>query len=899
MKTLRNKNLQVIFLLTTLGICLIYGPFIFGERLYVYMDIGADTYSSYWPYYVFFSEFVKGMNFGFWSFNFGLGGNILTTHNLLFDPFNFILFLFNKEIIDYGIVVVSILKIYFVSYFGYKFLRLFKFSDYSLVIATLSYTFSGYFIVWGQHYHYATMFVLFTMLMYYIEYWIRLKEFKILVLIIAIMAINSPYFLYMICLFLGIYILFRFCYEHKFSLKLLVVFSLKTIGIFLLGFMLGAIILIPEVYTMLNSPRIGANIIPKIQFASTTEYISIISSFLSNNLLGTHYFNGYGNYYESPHLFIGTILLLIFPKLFSKNIRNGYILIVGAILLIIIFVPAFSNPIFNGFSAYTYRWTFCLMPIFSLALARSLTILEKEKINDEFSFNSIIIMYVSLMCVIFTAYVYRDQILILKENINIIKYSFILLIIMLTSFLLIICMKWDRPSRIRTSKLLLVLIVIIELFVNSYISVVERSTITSDSKNDLPYFDNTNKALEFIKSQDSSFYRVFKTYSKIDLNDALFQDYYGDKLYNSLNNQYLIDFGRAFDVRAKDSLHYIVGYDDKIDLYNLLGFKYMLTKQKSDYFGFEYLDNFGDVYVYKNNHALPLSFVYENAIDNKKFESLSINQKLINIFSHAIVLSNESDFSDISNNVSQKRVFLKPNIYTEGITISQNTFPEKLKFMSNSLDSFIILPLEKDSDKPLKINFTTTSENISNGKIYYKTLESNFNEENAIPFQLANGRKEYSFEINMLNISEIKLQLSDNVGEYGLEDFSVTEKDVDFLNKQQRHLKDNQLNINYFSENKIKGKINREREGILFFSIPFDEGWKAKVNGKSVPIERINYGFVGINITAGTNEIELYYEQNYILTGFIITLSGCIIYLVLLIRRKKQTDNKTKHRKNF
>ena len=892
MKEIKNKTFQMIFLLTTLGICLIYGSFILGEKLYIYLDIGADTYSSYWPYYVFYSDFVKGMNYGFWSFNFGLGGNILTTHNLLFDPFNIVLFLFNKENLDYGIIVVTILKVYFVSYYSYKFLNLFKISNYALIIATISYTFSGYFIVWGQHYHYATMFVLFTILLYYMERWIRVKDFKVLVIIISLLSINSPYFLYMICLFLSLYILCRYFQLYKYNLKSLVVFTLQTIGVFLLGFMLAAIILLPEIYTMLNSPRIGANLIPKIQFASIKEYISIISSLLSNNLLGTHYFNGYENYYEAPHLFIGTLLLLTFPILFSKNIRTRSLILISSIILIAIFIPNFSNPIFNAFSDYTYRWTFCIVPIFALALAKSITLIEQKKIEGSFLYKNIVIMYIGLISLLIIAYLYRFSIILNKENINIIKFSYILLISVLTGYLLVICLKWNNALKTRIFKSLLLLLVIVDLFGNSYIATTQRSIIASTDKHILPYFDNSNDALEYIKAQDDGFYRIFKTYSKIDLNDALFQNYYGDKIYNSLNNPYLIEFGQEFDVRSKDSLHYLVGYDDKSDLYNLLGFKYMLTKQKGEYFGFEFMKSFGDTHIYINNFARPLAFVYEHTIDKNSFTRLGMDEKLTNISTNAVVLSGGLDFKATLNEEYQKNVSLKPNIYTEGITINKNEFPEKFQYIADSFDPFIILTLEDISKKPLKINFTATSEITTNGKIYYKTLDSDYNEENAIPFKVVDGKKEYSFEINMLNISEIRLDLSDNIGEYILEDFLIKEKNVNYLLEQKVDLKENQLNIKYFSENRIQGEVKREKKGILFFSIPYDKGWKAKINGESVPVERVNYGFVGVSVPSGYSEIELYYEQNYFRMGCITTIVGVVIYLLLIFRGRKRSINR-------
>lgn len=45
----------------------------------------------------------------------------------------------------------------------------------------------------------------------------------------------------------------------------------------------------------------------------------------------------------------------------------------------------------------------------------------------------------------------------------------------------------------------------------------------------MSYFDSSNKAVDYIKNMDSSFYRINKNYAHIDLNDSMFQNYHGEK----------------------------------------------------------------------------------------------------------------------------------------------------------------------------------------------------------------------------------------------------------------------------------------------------------------------------------------------------------------------------------
>ena len=60
-------------------------------------------------------------------------------------------------------------------------------------------------------------------------------------------------------------------------------------------------------------------------------------------------------------------------------------------------------------------------------------------------------------------------------------------------------------------------------------------------------------------------------------------------------------------------------------------------------------------------------------------------------------------------------------------------------------------------------------------------------------------------------------------------------------------------------------------------------GWKAKVDGKQVEINRVNYTLRGLKIPGGTKEIELYYELESFksLSAVALASSSAILLLVL------------------
>jgi uncharacterized membrane protein YfhO len=100
-------------------------------------------------------------------------------------------------------------------------------------------------------------------------------------------------------------------------------------------------------------------------------------------------------------------------------------------------------------------------------------------------------------------------------------------------------------------------------------------------------------------------------------------------------------------------------------------------------------------------------------------------------------------------------------------------------------------------------------------------------------------------------------------------------------------LKQDTLNITSFSENKIEGTIELEKEKLLFFSIPFDDGWRAYVNGQEKELKLVNIGFMGLMLDEGQHHIVLSYTSPFVTAGAIISLIMIFVTVLLLFFEKK------------
>ena len=87
--------------------------------------------------------------------------------------------------------------------------------------------------------------------------------------------------------------------------------------------------------------------------------------------------------------------------------------------------------------------------------------------------------------------------------------------------------------------------------------------------------------------------------------------------------------------------------------------------------------------------------------------------------------------------------------------------------------------------------------------------------------------------------------------------------------------------------------ISLNNDNLVFFSVPYDNGWTATVNGKPAKIEKVDTGFMAVKCTAGNNSIRFNYMPPGLKIGAIITgasIAALALYLLLfnVVLKKKR-----------
>ncbi len=85
--------------------------------------------------------------------------------------------------------------------------------------------------------------------------------------------------------------------------------------------------------------------------------------------------------------------------------------------------------------------------------------------------------------------------------------------------------------------------------------------------------------------------------------------------------------------------------------------------------------------------------------------------------------------------------------------------------------------------------------------------------------------------------------------------------------------------------------ITLDRDNLVFFSVPNDEGWTATVNGQPVDIQTVNYGLCAVRCPSGNSQIEFTYHTPYLTAGCALSAVCAAVFVLLLLifvlRKKK------------
>ena len=117
----------------------------------------------------------------------------------------------------------------------------------------------------------------------------------------------------------------------------------------------------------------------------------------------------------------------------------------------------------------------------------------------------------------------------------------------------------------------------------------------------------------------------------------------------------------------------------------------------------------------------------------------------------------------------------------------------------------------------------------------------------------------------------------------------VRSLDYDTWDKTYEILSANMMEVTEFSDNHIEGTVTADESGVLVTSIPYDKGWKLKVDGVRKEISELTGNvWISVPLQEGQHEISLTFRPPGLLAGLIITVVSILVLAFTQIIRKRR-----------
>ncbi len=635
-------------------VCVIYGQFLFGNRLFIFFKEGSDTYFQYWPFDRYFSDLLRGGHFTNWSFRSGLGKQILPWSAYL-NPFTLLVDLLPPGLQPSGYAVKMALECASAAFLWRLYLTSLGIGGWTAVVFSLLYGFNGYLVLWGQHSSFGVVFSLIPLTLWAYEQLLQRRRWWPLVLSLTAFLSISFYFFLMFSVFFAVFAAVRAASVSGPGLRGLFR-AYARLGLCYLGALLLAAWTILPTFAYLSTSSRVAGLAQYGPFSTLpwSTYAGLLRVF-SNNVFGVDVgFRGPVNYYELPQLACGLLTLLLLPQFFRIVPRwERWLagLTLGFVCLSL--VSPFVAQLFVAFTAPTYRHSFVWI-VFSLyCAARVLHRLE----NGGELHRRLLAATGALLClppalVAATALGVRAGVIGVPEGVaarGLLLMRYIRPLSTMNDFMFTLREEFMPVLMAEMGKALLGLLAytavllllprlrrlgfgillgltLVELVAFNYPTVNQRFTLSKDyPRGRTGYFDATGQALQTIRAADGSWYRIDKTYLSVFLNDPLFQGYFGTSGYSSVNEPATLSFLQALGVPTYEERgpNYINGFGDRDLLNSLTGVKYLLSREPLERAGYRQFGTAGDVRIFVNERALPLGFVYHRALDPPAFTRLA------------------------------------------------------------------------------------------------------------------------------------------------------------------------------------------------------------------------------------------------------------------------------------
>lgn len=820
-----------------------FGVFPFGDRQIMIID----NWHQYFPFMTEVHEKLRSGGSLFYSWKIGMGTNFwfLMAYYAM-SPVYLLSVLVPSKFLPEFMAFATLFKIALSGAFFTLYLKkVYDKNDLSLLVFGLLYSFSGYLMGYYWNIMWLDSVVMLPILMLGLYRIVHDKKPLLYAVSLGITLITSFYIGYMVAIFVFLYF-FKVYFDHyKWDPAVFIKAVLRVLAWSIVGVSLSAIVLLPAFRGL--GLAYGAESANPSKFELYYSFVEIF-----NNLwLGIEPSIRSG----LPNIFSGLFgLLMIFVFFTSKKIAIRTKMTTGIVLsvLVLSFNINYLNFFWHGFhfpNEVPYRFAFVFTFVLLTAGYDAFVNLERENFTR-------LVLVLSGYLLIYENFL---------KNAETLSRNIVLLNIVFMVFYGITVYMWTQSKwQKKTFLMVLTGLVILESAITANFAVSAAGTTTKVGYP--PSGQEVREGIEMLEVRDSGFYRIEmgKWYST---NDPVFYGYKGVSAFSSTINSNTTGIAEALGLSAAPRANRLLYASNTPILNAFFNVRYVLDRGGKVPFPNAAYDEFfihKGIQVYKNKYPLEVAFRVSDSIESWRGatkDPFSSQNALLKLASDTttdvfVPIKPASEIFTGAKKVSENQRYVQyelDDLNTEGFARSIFIVPAKGQVYLYSSPSW------SDTLQVTVRGVTTDYEMKRSQIIDLGVLETG--EQFEVNLDLNTGYNTfYYLEAMLFNVPAFE--------------------------KAYEKLQTNTMEVLESSDTHIKGRIRFDESGMLFTSIPYDPGWKIKVNGmETEPIELLD-GFIGLSLPAGTYELEFEYIPDGFMEALPISLGALILILFWSIRKK-------------
>lgn len=843
-----------------------------------------DAISQYIPRIHYFIDHIRtciaqafkgDFNFPSYSFRNGLGNAV----TLSYEPVYWLFVLFNPSKVEAAYNIITLLRFFLAGLSVSIFFLYHKRGYFESLLGSMLYTFCGFAIYAGVlHAHFIAPMIFLPLLMIATEEIFRKKRWYLCTIFVAVALPANYYFIYMSTIAMGIYYIGRFLFTKdpvKKTWKYFFTTTATFAGSYLLGVIIGNISLFTSFASYMSSGRTGSS------------EIAAMSFFYYNNTWLTRLYTYFISAPATPGAwlklgFIPLSYIAIVILLMKKGNKLLKFLFLTCATFCVFPIAAF---VMSGFSVITNRWVYILALLVSYITVRAipeLQTLTKKELK---------ILFIALLPYLFIILMNRDYRT---------EYTLASLAVLLCNYVVILCMNKEiRIINKHTAKVALMALCCGALTLNAYYQYLSGKNTLEGSfiKQGQVMNEVTDTPLKVLDNYpDDSFYRVSTAeIPRKILCSSLMMNYNSISTFSSTISGPIIDYNVQMGNTAWNLVQ-LGGFDNRTFMNALACVKYYALGDKETAripYGFQEIDTKTEgsetYHIYKNNYTLPLGYTYDHVLSEEEFESYSALEKQEALLQSAVL--EDSSETSLSNEkpLSTLEEILITDYEASGINIKDNMIEVEEEGATLTLyfdgleDSESYLVFDGELNPTESNDECIVEAKLTCGKYKRKCAVRSTNH------TYGTGQDTFVFNMGYRKDAATKCKITfKDTGTFTCDSLKVYCQPMTNYASYIDNLTKEKLENITMDSNVITGDISVDKEKLLVFSIPYQKGWTAYVDGKKVDIKKANLMYSAINLEPGDHDIKLVFRRPGIKASLCLSAVGITIFIIALIIRRRR-----------